>query len=174
MTDLINRGELTSSIVNRQAKIPDILPYRDFKSWLDGYTACQHDILDIIESAKPVALGTDRVVINWTPDLDKFARDVAYRALNEFSYMGKSLLEWVDIILEQYAMKTQSGWISVQDRQPDLEEQVVIVCEWKGISGEKYREIVLDSFKAMRFLGYKPLFWMSVPEPPQEVSENDP
>ena len=170
MTDLINRDDMIYRIVNRQVTTPDFVGDGIAEYWRNGYVTCQHDILDIIESAKPVALGTDRVVINWTPDLDKFARDVAYRAMNEFSFMGKSLLEWVDIILEQYAMKKQPEWIRAQDRLPDLEEQVLIICEWTGISGEKYREIVLDSFKTMGFLGYKPLFWMPLPKPPEEVN----
>lgn len=63
---------------------------------------------------------------------------------------------------------TVGGWISVEDRLPEPEEQVLIYYEWVGRSGGKYREIAFDSFKAMRFLGYKPLFWMPLPEPPVE------
>lgn len=64
-------------------------------------------------------------------------------------------------------------WISVDDKlPPDLDEKVLIAYEWTGRSGEKYREIALDSFKTMRFLGNKPLFWMPVPEPPEEVSRD--
>ena len=74
----------------------------------------------------------------------------------------------VDVIKSQ---PTVGGWISVEDKLPDSKEQVLIVFEWTGISGTKYREIALDSFKAMGFLGYKPLFWMPLPEPP-EVSKN--
>ena len=68
---------------------------------------------------------------------------------------------------------TVGGWISVKERMPDLDEQVLIVYEWTGRSRAKYREIALDSFKAMRFLGYTPLFWMPLPEPPEEVSGDD-
>lgn len=64
---------------------------------------------------------------------------------------------------------TVGGWISVKERMPDLEEQVLIVYEWTGRSGAKYRETALNSFMAMRFMGYKPLFWMPMPELPEGV-----
>lgn len=63
-----------------------------------------------------------------------------------------------------------SGWVSVTDAMPDLEERVLIIYEWTGVSGEKYREIAFDSFKTTRFLGNTPLFWMPLPELPEEVT----
>lgn len=61
MAQLIDRDDLTQSIVNRQAKIPDIIPDHVIESWLDGYTACQHDILDIVRDAPAVARMSDRL-----------------------------------------------------------------------------------------------------------------
>lgn len=61
MAQMIDRDDLTQSIVNRQAKIPDILQNRDFEMWLDGYTACQHDILDIVRDAPAVVRMSDRL-----------------------------------------------------------------------------------------------------------------
>jgi len=81
---------------------------------------------------------------------------------------------WVDdTITYLEEAPTIGGWISATDKQPDLEDQVLIAYEWTGRSGAKYREIALDSFKAMGFLGYKPLFWMPLPELPKEVSEDE-
>ncbi len=86
-------------------------------------------------------------------------------------HWGGVFAAFVEAKLTLDAAPTIGGWISVKDRLPDLEEQVLIVYEWTGRSGEKYREIALDSFKAMGFLGYKPLFWMPLPEPPEEMQE---
>lgn len=60
-----------------------------------------------IEAVPTAAVKSDTVMINWTPDLEKLGRDLGFRALNEFSFMGKSIREWVEIILEQAASKTQ-------------------------------------------------------------------
>lgn len=59
MAQLIDRDDLTQSIVNRKAKMPDIPNCRDFEMWLDGYTACQHDILDIVRDAPAVVRMSD-------------------------------------------------------------------------------------------------------------------
>lgn len=59
MAQLIDRDDLTQSIINREAKIPNVLKYRDFKAWLDGYTACQHDILDLVRDAPAVVRMSD-------------------------------------------------------------------------------------------------------------------
>lgn len=61
MAQLIDRDDLTQSIVNREAKIPDILPASVIEAWLNGYTACQHDILDIVRDAPTVARISDRL-----------------------------------------------------------------------------------------------------------------
>lgn len=100
-------------------------------------------------------------------DLESIIKKGVEEAINKPVYGGMSITEWVAI-----GMKAPQ-WFSVKDRLPDLEDQVLIVYEWTGRSGAKYREIALDSFKAMGFLGYKPLFWMPLPELPKEVSEDD-
>jgi len=59
-------------------------------------------------------------------------------------------------------------WISVTERLPDIEDDVLIYCERTGLSGAKYREIWLTDFKEFLHLGYKPIAWMPLPEPPKE------
>ena len=119
---MIDADELISSIVNRQAKIPDILPYRDFKAWLDGYTACQHDILDIVEDAPTIG-----------------------------------------------------GWISVKDRMPEDETEVIIIVQhkigwyrafaWHDAYGwHSVAEEFCDGDSDLV------THWCELPEPPEEVS----
>lgn len=71
---------------------------------------------EVLDRVPTVAMGTDHITIQWTPEIDKLARDVAFRGLNEFSFMGKSIREWIEIILEQNA---RTAWVSVEDRLPD-------------------------------------------------------
>lgn len=40
---------------------------------------------------------------------------------------------------------TVGGWISVKDRMPDKNEEVIICYEWTGLSGNKYREVTIDT-----------------------------
>lgn len=72
----------------------------------------------VVMDAPTLAHGTGSITINWTPDLDMLARDVALRGLNEFSFWGKSIREWVEIILEQ------PRWISVKDRLPEEHDSI--------------------------------------------------
>lgn len=85
-------------------------------------------------------------------------------------YPGMYTKKYIKNLIDGMPTVEMPGWISVKERMPDLDEQVLIVYEWTGRSRAKYREIALDSFKAMRFLGYTPLFWMPIPELPEEVS----
>lgn len=129
----------------------------------------------LIAEAPTVAMGDDHITINWTPDIDRLAREVAYQGLNTFSFLGKSIREWVEIILEQ----TAQVWISTKERQPDV--MGVYLCR---LADGTYRILgyydYIDFDKEPRWLeDYTAeelvevpnvTHWRSLPEPP-EVSE---
>lgn len=130
--------------------------------------ACQwDDAISMIENAPTVAIGDRWATIKWTPDLDKFAQDVAYRGLNEFSFMGKSIREWVEIIMEQMATKTQSEWVSVQDKQP--EQEGLYLCRTLVNGVRHCYQICLWYHGGWRWLE-NVQYWMQLPEPPEGES----
>ena len=61
-----------------------------------------------------------------------------------------------------------AGWISVKDRMPGNNKDVLIYGEWTGISRTKYRELFLSGMEDFIYQGYKPIAWMPLPEPPKE------
>ena len=134
----------------------------------------KEDVIRAIMDAPTIAHGTDSIMIKWTPDLDKLARDVAYRGLNEFSFMGKSIREWVEIILEQMA---RAAWVSVKDRLPEINGQ--FLCYSADYPFGAFISIQSYDVKKGAFWWHgdnvKAPFithWMPLPEPPKE-DEND-
>lgn len=61
-----------------------------------------------------------------------------------------------------------AGWISVKDRMPGNNKDVLIYGEWKGASGTKYRELFLSGMEDFIYQGYTPIAWRLLPEPPKE------
>ena len=69
---------------------------------------------------------------------------------------------------------TISGWISVKDRLPDVKDNVL----WYAVKNDGYGEIRISSFSGAinhdipHVWGYgesfKPIYWMPLPEPPEE------
>lgn len=130
----------------------------------------KEDVIRAIMDAPTVAHGTDGIMIQWTPDLDKLARDVAFRGMNEFSVFGKSIREWIEIILEQ------PGWVNVMDRIPEKYGPYLTLREgqmpahmrmavhfWAGDKDCKYWRGVEDG---SRIVGIT--HWMPLPIPPEE------
>ena len=71
------------------------------------------------------------------------------------------------------AATTIGGWISVKDRLPDRNEQVIICYEWTGrFSGNKYREVVVDTIADLGSECFM-IAWMPLPEPPKEVTGDE-
>ena len=66
------------------------------------------------------------------------------------------------------AQPTVGGWISVKDRLPDETEDVIVLHEWTGLSGNKYREITLTDLRAFVNTVDRIIAWMPLPEPPKE------
>lgn len=140
----------------------------DLTRFYDGEVTAR----DLIDEQPTV----DSIMIKWTPDLDKLARDVAYRGINEFSFMGKSIREWVEIILEQMAL---TSWISVKDKLPQSYEYVIVaIDDDSGDSHFRYTGrgwyvpeaefwIVDDERRTDVYA------WRRFPEPPQEASVNE-
>ena len=124
----------------------------------------------LIDRMPTVAMGTDHITINWTPELDKLARDVAFRGLNEFSFMGKSIREWVEIILEQ------PHWVPVEHRLPEREERYLCYLGDHPLGG--FCCIVNFNPDAKAFWSYErnvPVsfitHWMPLPEPPVKMED---
>ena len=61
-------------------------------------------------------------------------------------------------------------WISVKDRLPEINEDVIICYEWTGrFSGNTYREITCTTMKECEMDGNIIIAWMPLPEPPKEA-----
>ena len=136
----------------------------------------------LIAEAPTVAMRDDNITINWTPDIDRLAREVAYQGLDTFSFLGKSIREWVEIILEP----TAHVWISVKDRLPDDPPWATKwVAVWFGEGSEIHTEVPLvgkynPAKKTWWVLGntlgkpgdrMKITHWIYLPEPPEEEDE---
>jgi hypothetical protein len=58
------------------------------------------------------------------PTFDEMAKDLAKKALDEFLYKGKTLREWVEIIISY-------DWVSIKDRMP-IDGSDVLFCDMDG------------------------------------------
>lgn len=100
----------------------------------------KEDVIRAIMDAPTIAHGTNSVVIQWAPDIDELARDVAFRALKEYSYLGKSIEEWAEIIPEQEP---------VAPKQPVSAEDPFVLCGHCGLP------IASDMYKYCPWCGRK-------------------
>ena len=132
------------------------------------------DVIRAIMDAPTIAHGTDSIMIKWTPDLDKLARDVAFRGLNEFSFLGKSIAEWAEIILEQ------PGWISVKYRLPeekmnpytqDYQEVICLLSTRFGNDVRVYKFGRGHFWNGPCEIDKYITHWMPLPAPPKEEEE---
>ena len=137
----------------------------------------KEDVIRAIMDAPTIANGTDSIMIKWTPDLDKLAQDVAFRGLNEFSFLGKSIREWVEIILEQ------PEWISVKDRMPDIDGEYMVYGQsdamwellpdsnpiWICYYCKKHGFYNIELHREYDYITH----WMPLPKPPKEVSGDE-
>ena len=120
-----------------------------------------------IEAVPTAAVKYDTVMINWTPDLEKLGRDVGFRALNEFSFMGKSIREWVEIILEQMAKYT---WISVEKMLPEEGKRVLA---WEKMGFAYVDKMKCGVWEIGANNGAIITHWMPLPEMPEEGEAHD-
>lgn len=59
-------------------------------------------------------------------------------------------------------------WIPVTEHKPNEDDEVLIYGEWVGASGTHYREMWMTTISDLEYLGYRPIAWMPLPEPPRE------
>lgn len=129
----------------------------------------KEDVIRAIMDAPTIAHGTDSIMIKWTPDLNKLARDIAFRGLNEFSYLGKSIAEWVEIILEQ------PGWIGA-DKRPEKSGRYLVYGVTVFVpdhNGEPCGcwEVKIANWSDKWGWDCKVKCWRPLPELPEEVSK---
>ena len=129
----------------------------------------KEDVIRAIMDAPTIAHGTDSIMIKWTPDLDKLARDMAFRGLNEFSFLGKSIAEWAKIILEQ------PGWIGA-DKRPEKSGRYLVYGVTVFVpdhNGEPCGcwEVKIANWSDKWGWDCKVKRWRPLPEPPEEVSK---
>ena len=65
-------------------------------------------------------------------------------------------------------LPTVNQWNMVEDDPPDEKDDTIFCYEWTGISGTVYRETSIISLDELMALGYRPIAWMEMPEPPKE------
>lgn len=60
-------------------------------------------------------------------------------------------------------------WISVEDRMPEPDKDVLLCYEWTGRSGSVYREVELCSLSAFNETSgnFRAISWMPLPDPPE-------
>lgn len=76
---------------------------------------------------------------------------------------------YIDTIRHKGTMiEITPGWISVKDKMPGNNKDILIYGEWTGQSGTKYREIYLSGMEDFIHQGYTPIAWMPLPELPKE------
>ena len=62
----------------------------------------------------------------------------------------------------------EPGWISVKDRMPEENQDVLIYGYWRGRSGTVYKELHIACIKEFIREENVPIAWMPLPEPPKE------
>jgi len=77
---------------------------------------------------------------------------------------------WALNLLSEYIKEapTVNGWISVKDRLPEKDEDVIIYGKYIGASGTAYPEMLITDIDEFVHSGYVPIAWMPLPEPPKE------
>lgn len=68
------------------------------------------------------------------PGIEEIAKKVAETALDSFEYQGKTIREWVKIIVEQ-------GWIPITEKEPTKGERVLMTLK----NDETDKEVVIGT-----------------------------
>lgn len=96
------------------------------------------------------------------PGYENFIHDIAMKAL-EYEFEGKTLREWIDILKDYQSSK----WISVEERLPEEEVQVLvygrIFMDIGWILDGKWKSEYINAYDDDEIT-----HWMPLPEPPKE------
>ncbi|MBR2540358.1 MAG: hypothetical protein IKE85_05980 [Mogibacterium sp.] len=100
------------------------------------------------------------------PTKDKFAKEVAEKALDEITYKGKTIREWIEIIVNQQ-------WNPVSEGLPEDGTWNIWQSKTGAISIERYKEDAIDHFfPSGRFFELEDaIAWQPLPERYTESEE---
>ena len=109
---------------------------------------------------------------------EQMAKNVAEKALDEIFYYGKSIREWMKIIVEQ---EPKTEWIPVSERLPE-ERGFYIVTEkvfslddreHKGRYNTMVEQVEYCNGKWQRARFFEVVAWMPLPKPYKAESEKE-
>lgn len=96
-------------------------------------------------------------------NMDKMAKEVAEKALDDYVYQGKTIREWIAII-------AKNAWIPVSERLPE-EQGIYLVTIKSGDTYYRHVDLFNTSYKN-GFMMPNVLAWMPLPEPYKEGESN--
>lgn len=101
-------------------------------------------------------------------DVDRL---IGFMAIMQVPFMNDpdalAYIEEVKTVLKQVKVQ-EPGWISVKERMPEENQNVLIYGYWTGASGKVYYETWLACMKEFVYQGNVPIAWQPLPEPPKE------
>lgn len=68
---------------------------------------------------------------------------------------------------------TIGGWNSVKDHSPVKNEDVIIYGKYIGSSGAEYPVMLITDIGEFVRIGYVPIAWMPIPQPPEPPKEEN-
>lgn len=94
-------------------------------------------------------------------DADAFERELMLTGDDEIC--EDCCYNFVNLLASQ---PTVGGWISVKDRLPEKDQDVIIYGSWVGVSGTVYKETQFISMNEAIYKGFTPIAWMPLPQVP--------
>ena len=99
------------------------------------------------------------------PTMDEWVEKIGNKAINEFTYKGKTLKEWIEL------MASGTEWIPVSERLPE-EDGEYLVTVLDSYSGRPFVDIshyFIGNVNNKGFYkAYEVMAWMQLPEPHKE------
>lgn len=96
----------------------------------------------------------------------------AANAIEELQAAEKKYLANISALeTENQHLKRERDWITVTERLPEHDMNVLICYEWTGRSGTAYTEVGIASIEELErdpTEMFRPLYWMPLPVPPKE------
>lgn len=103
-------------------------------------------------------------------NVDKMAKEVAEKALDDYVYQGKTIREWIAII-------AKNAWIPVSEILPEKDGEYLTTMKYIGkATGTIYidvEETFFDAGKSFNVgVNEEVIAWMPLPEPYKAESED--